>query len=790
MNSSCYHCGELVPDNTNYNVEIFQKPRAMCCPGCQSVAQTIVDSGLVSYYRYRTVSADKADLPKLVNHLSHYDNKDVQKDFVVDHDGLKEVTLSLMGVSCAACAWLIERRLSKHKGVVSIHVNTSTHRALIKWIPEQVCLSELLSDIQQLGYKAAPFEANAHETFYQQSMKQYLYRIGLAGLATMQVMMLAVALYFEVFGDLDSSFRDFFRWVSFLFATPVLLYSASPFYVSAWRSLKARNLGMDVPVSIALIFAYVASFVATLTGQGEVFFESISMFTFFLLIGRFLEMRARRQAAAASANLLQLLPAVATTADGESIAVSLLQPGQVIRVRPGEYIPADGAIISGTPYIDESMLTGESMPVRKHVAQHVFAGTLNKDAAFDFEVTHSKMASRLASIVRLQDEAQMSKPKIAQIADVIARYFVAGILIIAACTWVYWHQNQPEDAFWIMLSVLVATCPCALSLATPTAVTCSASQMGQLGIILRKGHIFETLCKVNHIIVDKTGTLTHGDIRICAVETYNGWDEKTVLALAAGLEAYANHPIAQAFSDYFDVSYSLENVENVLGSGVQGKYQNQLLRIGTADFALSQPELSKDSSVYLSLNGLLIARFDYHDPIREDAKAFIRDFQQLGANVTLLSGDNQQSCQKIASALGIERTISAVSPEQKLAFLKTLPDNDVTMMIGDGINDAPVLAGAHLSVAMGGGTDIAKSSADMILLGDKLTQLIKARYLAFKTRTIIRENLAWALGYNLVILPLAVSGWIAPYFAVLGMSVSSIIVVSNSLRLLKHRGKR
>ncbi len=791
MSQSCYHCGEEVPVDTDYSVEILGKQRSMCCPGCQSVAQTIVESGLVSYYQYRTAPADKADIvPEQLAQLTHYDNDEVQKDFVIEHNGLKEVTLSLDGVSCAACAWLIEKRLSKHRGVVSIQVNTSTHRALLKWDPLQVTLSELLTEIQHLGYKAAPFEANTQETFYQQSMKQYLYRIGLAGLATMQVMMLAVALYFEVFGDLDTSFRDFFRWVSFLFATPVLLYSASPFYVSAWRSLKARTLGMDVPVSIALIFAYVASFVATVTKQGEVFFESISMFTFFLLVGRFLEMRARRQAAAASANLLKLIPAMATTLDGENIAVSALKPGQQLRVRPGEHIPADGKIIAGNPHVDESMLTGESMPITKSIDQYVYAGTLNKQEAFEFEVTHTKMESRLASIVRLQDEAQMSKPKIAHIADVVARYFVAGILIIAAMTWFYWHQHQPEDAFWIMLSVLVATCPCALSLATPTAITCSASQMGKLGIILRKGHVFETLCEVNHLVVDKTGTLTHGNVSISHTQTYAGWDESSVLSLAAALEAYANHPIANAFSEYFDSSIQLDNVENLIGSGIQANYQNQNLRIGRRAFAAPYLDESFESSVYLSLDGKAIARFDYHDPIRDEAKPMIASFQELGVKVTLLSGDNSENCHRVARETGIEQVVSAASPEQKLAYLQQMPAESVTMMVGDGINDAPTLAGAHLSVAMGGGTDIAKSSADMVLLGDKLSQLIKARELALKTRTIIRENLAWALGYNALVLPLAVCGWIAPYFAVLGMSVSSIIVVSNSLRLLKQVEKR
>lgn len=549
MCKSCYHCGEDVPANTDFKVEILGEVREMCCPGCETVAQTIVDSGLVSYYQYRTAPAEKADLvPEQLQALIHYDNEDVQSEFVRNHDNVSEVTLSLEGVSCAACAWLIEKQVSSAKGLVSIRVNTTTNRALLAWDKTQVKLSELLSVIHKLGYKAAPFEADKQEASYHRMMKQYLYRLGIAGLATMQVMMLAVALYLEVFGDLEPEFKNYFRWVSLIFATPVLLYSALPFYLNAWRSIKGRTLGMDVPVSIALIFAYVASLVATVTEQGEVFFESISMFTFFLLVGRFLEMRARRKAAAASGNLLKLIPAIATTLDGEQIPVKTLKIGDRIRVLPGEHIPADGKVISGRIHIDESMLTGESVHVVKKEGDAVYAGTLNGDESFELEVTNSKADSMISNIVRLQDEAQHSKPKIAEVADVVARYFVGVILIISAGTWFYWHQTKPDDAFWIMLSVLVATCPCALSLATPTALTCATSRMGNFGILLRKGHVFETLCKVNHLVVDKTGTLTKGDIEISRTSTFKELSETESLALASALEAHANHPIARSFA--------------------------------------------------------------------------------------------------------------------------------------------------------------------------------------------------------------------------------------------------
>lgn len=790
MSHSCYHCGEDVPAGTDFKVEILGEQRDMCCPGCQTVAETIVASGLVSYYQFRTAPAEKVDLvPEQLQALIHYDNSDVQAEFVRDEGDHKEVTLSLDGVSCAACAWLIEKQLNSEAGVTTIRVNTTTNRALLCWDDSKTKLSHILNRIHQLGYKAAPFEADQQEAFYHATMKQYLYRLGIAGLATMQVMMLAVALYLEAFGDLDPEFKNYFRWVSLIFATPVLLYSALPFYLNAWRSLRGRTLGMDVPVSIALIFAYVASLIATVTRQGEVFFESISMFTFFLLVGRFLEMRARRKAAAASGNLLKLVPAIANRLDGEQVPVKTLQPGDQIRVLPGEHIPADGKILTNRIHVDESMLTGESLPVVKQTGDAVFAGTLNGEEAFELEVTATKNDSVISNIVRLQDAAQSSKPRIAEIADIVARYFVAIILLIAAATWFFWHQTHPEDAFWIMLSVLVATCPCALSLATPTALTCATSRMGGFGLLLRKSHVFETLCKVNHLVVDKTGTLTQGKIELRDTCVYSNWSQQQCLAIAAALEQHANHPLAKAFHPYLDEDIIVSDVGNVIGSGLQGLFDGKPVAIGNARFVLGTDNVQEVNAVYLTINDEHVATFYYQDPIRKEAGPFIEQLHQAGIKITLLTGDSQANAALVADQLGIDQVISGAQPEDKLARLNQINQHDITMMVGDGINDAPTLAGAHISVAMGGGTDVAKASADMVLLGDKLDKLLEARKLAIQTRRVIRENLAWSLGYNLLILPLAVAGLVAPYIAVVGMSASSIIVVSNSLRLLKESGK-
>ncbi|PSV53713.1 heavy metal translocating P-type ATPase [Photobacterium sp. GB-1] len=792
VHDECYHCGDPVPSGCQFEVEILGQLRSMCCPGCEAVATTIVKSGLTSYYEYRTEPAEKADLvPEQFKSLSLYDHADIQQDFVRTTDqNFSEVSLSVEGVSCAACAWLIEKQLVREDGVISIRVNTTTNRALLVWDTEKVQLSHLLTVIHNIGYQASPFEADAQELQYHNIMKQYLYKLGIAGIATMQVMMLAFALYFEVFGDLDTEFKNYLRWVSLIFATPVLLYSALPFYINAWRSLKAFTLGMDAPVSIALLFAYGASLYATVMDKGEVFFESISMFTFFLLLGRFLEMRARRQAAAASANLLKLIPNMATLANGEQVAAKTLKIGDVVTILPGEHFPADGEINKGLTTVNESMLTGESVPVTRAIGDKVYAGTINGDANVTMTVTVNRNDSLISNIVRLQDEAQLSKPKVAELADNVARYFVAAILIIAASTWYYWHQNQPDDALWITLAVLVATCPCALSLATPTAITCSTSTLSKLGILLRQGHVLETLCNVNRLVLDKTGTLTEGNIRLVETRTFGNIEQDKTLMIAAELERFANHPIAQAFSQYRLQSVLFDKVENVIGCGLKATLNGDEWRIGKYIFALDIEnnqsfKNSNEFSVWLTCNQQPIAAFKLDDPIRQESALLVKQCQQHGINVTMLTGDNTVHANNVAKQLNIDEVIANQTPQGKLAYLNELLSDDVVLMIGDGVNDAPVLAGAHLSVAMGGGTDIAKSSADMVLVGDKLERILEARTLALKTRKIIRENLSWALGYNLIILPLAISGLVAPYFAVVGMSASSIIVVSNSLRLLK-----
>ncbi|WP_427978060.1 heavy metal translocating P-type ATPase [Agarivorans sp.] len=791
-NKRCFHCNEVIPRGVELQVNILGKDQAMCCQGCAAVAETIVQSGLEDYYQHRTAAAPSAQslVPDALVKMLDYDDENVQLEFVAKNADSKEVLLSIEGIACAACAWLIEKQVSSIPGVIKIQVNSTTQRATLIWDDSQTKLSQVLQSIQKLGYNASPFQTDKQEELDRKLYRSHLLKLGVAGLATMQVMMFAVALYGDFFEEMETLYRDYFRWVSLIMATPVLIFSAQPFYFGAYRSLKAKTLNMDVPVSIALLGAYGASLYATVKGTGEVYFESVSMFTFLLLLGRLLELRARRKASETSSNMLKLVPKLALKIepDGQQnrIAASKLKTGDSIIILPGELVPADGIVIKGESEFDESSLTGESLPILKTLGDKVYAGTVNHEQTIHLAVQAVSQNTFIANILRLQEQAQSEKPKIATIADAVARYFVLGLLIIASLTYTFWHFQSPDDAFWITLAVLVATCPCALSLATPAALTAATHNLSKHGLLVKRGHVLEHLASVTTVVSDKTGTLTQGRLRVQQLESYSEYSESYLLQLIGALEQQSSHPIAQAFAEYRQLNAT--EVEHHTGMGISGVVDGLSLRLGKAAFC-QQPSVAKQGMLELQLMAeqQLLARVYLSDTLKDDAVAFSQALRKKHIDLIMLTGDDSAQVPYVAEQLGISQIVSGALPQQKLAFVrertKTTPQ---LMMLGDGVNDGPVLAAAPLSVAMGLGTDIAKSSADAVLLGTKLNTLVEAIELAKKTKRIIRQNLAWALGYNALILPLAIAGIVTPYMAAIGMSLSSLAVLTNSLRLNKR----
>ncbi|GLX80261.1 copper-translocating P-type ATPase [Thalassotalea insulae] len=802
MSKSCFHCGEDIPNGLSLSVSIDGQSQAMCCVGCMAVAQTIVDNQLTDYYRFRTEAAPKGEalVPEQLKRTELLDDTSLQQEFTYQDGESKETILTIEGISCAACAWLIEMQLEHLAGLQSISVNATTQRASVRWLDKQIKLSEIVLAIEKVGYHALPFKASEVEQSNQKRSKTFIKRLGISGILMMQVMMIAIGLYFGAFSDMSSHNLVYLRWVSLFLTLPIISYGALPFYQGAYNALKAKRLSMDVPVSIAIILAFGASAWATINQTGEVYFESVSMFTFLLLIGKFLEFRARNRAAEVSANLLKLMPLTATRlhqGQEELIVARKLQPLDLVIVKPGETIPADGTITAGSSQINEAMLSGEQTPVNKSLGDQVFAGTINSDGNLTIEVKHAGQQSFLSQLIRLSEASQAHKPKLAQLSDKIAQYFVALILLTAIGTAFYWQQHLPDEAFWITLSVLVATCPCALSLATPTALTCATTRLNKSGIMVKSGHVMETLPVIDHFAFDKTGTLTSGDFSLDSISIINSqYNEHQVLAYAAALEAHSEHPIAKAFAQYRDFSYQSEQVAVIAGAGIKGVVNQQKIVIGKTKWlfeleliSAQQFEAHRNASCLLVIDKQLVAVFCLQDHIRDDAKPVITKLQQQDIITTMLSGDHIKGCDQVQGQLQLDHIYSQLSAEDKLKKLKTLQQQHTVAMVGDGINDTPVFGAAHVAIAMGSGTDIAKSGADVILLNNQLSAIITLLKIAKQTKTIIWQNYGWAFGYNAIVLPLAVSGFITPYMAVIGMSLSSILVITNSLRLLKVKVK-
>ncbi|MFY0640280.1 MAG: cadmium-translocating P-type ATPase [Bermanella sp.] len=794
--NNCYHCGQAVAENIHLTARVFGEERSMCCVGCQAVTNAIVQSGSESFYQYRSDTNTTPDftldnLPATVRQeLTLFDNPDVLGDIATVRDEQFETVLIIDGITCAACGWLIEKQLQRFDGVEAVQLNLSQHKLYITWQQDITALSEIISRIYSLGFKAQPYTPDAAQQQLQAEQKKAIQRLVLAALGTMQAMMFAVPLYADDWAGIFIKFETYFRFAGLAITTPVILYSARPFFTAFIRDIKTRHLTMDVPVSIAIGGAFLASVYSTFTHGEEVYFDSVCMFTFFLLVGRFLETRARLRNGEAGNELHNLMPRacvkILENGDEALLPINQIAIGDCIRIVPGSTIAADGVIVNGNSSIDESIITGEFVPLHKQVNDAVIAGSLNVENPIDIRVTAMGKDTQISTIMSLLDRAAQDKPKIAQLADTLAQYFVAGVLIMSVIVFTAWYFIDSERAFWITLSVLVATCPCALSLATPTALTAATTALRRNGVLITRGHVLETLRKSRRIIFDKTGTLTLGQLTIeetIIVSKVN----TNPLQVAASLEHFSQHPIAHAFQ--FEHLLPASNIHNHAGEGLSGIIENTEYKIGTASF-INNDQISAQAPdprhwIALADNKHVLAWFLLSDEIRPNAKHTIDELNQLTLECELLSGDQSTHVSHVANAIGIKKYHGGVSPQGKLDYLAKQNPNDVSIMVGDGINDVPVLAQAPVSIAIGSASDLAKTHADVILVNNQLTKLPQLIKQAHKTARIIKQNLAWALLYNSSVLPLAAMGLLPPYLAAIGMSASSLVVVFNALRLNK-----
>ncbi len=792
----CYHCGESLPGNTaEYTVTIEGRERAMCCVGCQAVASAIVDGGLENFYRYRTESSARGQWTQ--DDWTLYDLPEIQADFVVEREaGTRQASLLLEGISCAACSWLIETHLQQSPAVVSVSINITSHRCTLVWNPRVQPLSDILQALAEIGYRPRPATDEQRRQLAQKENRLALFRLGVAGFGMMQATMMTVGIYTGA----SDAWLDVLRWQSFLAATPVVFFSGWPFFKAAWQSLRARHLVMDVPVALAIGLAYIASAWATIFQQGEVYFESISMFVFFLLLGRYVEMRARHRNREAYGNLAQLMPLSAWRVSSEEdtreqqVPIKLLRENDLILVRAGEIFAADGVVEEGHSSAVEALLTGESQPVPKAPGDRVIAGTLNSDSPLRVRVTATGAATQLSAIERLAAQAADEKPTQVTAADRIARFFIARLLVVCACVLAFWLWYDAGRALWVTLSVLVVTCPCALALAMPAALSASTARLRECGLLVTRGHVIETLNQVNRVIFDKTGTLTRGEVTLQEARPLADADADHCLALAAALESSSRHPLATAFRPYAN-PLNMSDKRQVTGAGVEGRVREEVYRLGKVSFVaepwgLSSPPTPPDTGrQWLLLGNSLrpLCWFALADSVREGAAELVARLQAEGLAVELLSGDQSGAVTQLARQLGIREYTAGALPEDKLQRLQAAQARgEKVLMLGDGINDIPILAGADVSIAMASASDLAQIRADALLLNDRLDVVHHAIIQARRTRGIIRQNLRFSLVYNVLALPLAAAGWVAPWQAAIGMTASSLVVIFNSLRLSKR----
>ena len=777
----------------------------MCCAGCAAVAQAITDNGLVSYYRQRSALPARDDaVPQSLRDLAAYD---VQSPGETAADGdTREASLILEGINCPACVWLIEGRVMQIPGVLGIEINFTSHRARVRWQPARTRLSEIIATIAAIGYRAYPYDRDRAEQSRRGERNRALLRLFVAGFGMMQVMMYLVPVYLAA-GDMTADVEQLMRLASLALTAPVVLYSAWPFFTGAWRDLRNGRPGMDVPVAVGIGAAFGASVLATLRGSGAVYFDSVTMFVFLLLAARYFEMTARAKSLATQEQLALRAPQFAerladwpTTAVAEKIPALALREGDYVRISTGATVPADGVIVDGLGELDEALLTGEAKPQLRRPGDSLTGGSFNLGNPLVMRVTGVGESTRLAAILRLADRAAAERPRLALAADRVARYFVSALLLIAAAVAVIWSQIDPAQALAVTVAVLVVSCPCALSLATPAVLGAAGGSLHARGVLVTDSNAIEGLARATDVVFDKTGTLTTGRMHLRELVLLAGDDRAACLALAAALETGSIHPVARALTALAAnegvQQLTADGITHMAGGGIEAAIDGRRLRIGTPDYVAQLSGASYPASITATDDECTVvmlgdaqgwlAQFTLADRVRAGARELIASLREAGLRVHLVSGDRAASVAHVARELNIDCVRAAATPADKCAYVQGLQHNGaLVVMVGDGVNDAAGLGAAQFSVAMAGGAEVASGNSDVVLLGGRIDGLAAAFRTARRALRVVRQNLAWAFAYNALAIPLAACGFVTPLLAGVGMAASSALVIANALRLLR-----
>ncbi len=801
--AACFHCGLPVTTAGEFRTRTMDGSREFCCAGCMAVSEVISAGGMERYYALRDAPGNRPDAVDSQQFLV-YDNPRMQQGWLTRKEPHAEAEFLVEGIACAACVWLIESWLSRLPGVESAQVNFSTHRLGIRWNPSRVRVSDLLTAVHQVGYRALPYTREARRSLQENQRRELLKRMGVAAALGMQVMVISVALYAGDWFGIEPALADFLQRVNLLLVLPIVGYSAQPFFRGAWRGLRSRSPGMDLPVSLGITLALAGSLWATVSGGGDQYYDSIAMFVFFLLGARYLELGARLKGARAMDSLAAVVPGTARRRRDdntlETVPAAETEAGERLLVRTGEVVPADGVIDEGASDFDESLMTGEDRPVSRGAGDPVMAGSVNISQPVTVTVTAPPGATVLDSILRLAERTHGDKPRISRLAEKVARWFVLGVVTLASAvaSLGLWLGNP--DWLPTTIAVLVVTCPCALSLATPLALHAGTGNLVRRGVHAVRGHALETLTRVDHVVFDKTGTLTRAELTLDRITATGQLDSGEALRIAAALEQGASHPLARPLLEASGDALlpRVTDFVSVPGQGVRGRVDGKNYRLGSAAFVsgiMDWPPSGGTAEEPTDAAGLLVmlgeasgpvATFRFLDELRPGAHGLVKQLRAEGAGISLLSGDRPCAVDLIARDVGIGDARGGCLPQQKLDALDALIGGGrVVAMVGDGINDAPALARAHLGVAMARNINLASASADMVITADDLGALGDARRIARQTFRVIRQNITWALAYNILAVPAALAGMVPPWLAGVGMSLSSVVVVLNASRLTR-----
>ncbi len=810
INVKCDHCHLVFNDS----IMIKEEKLNFCCKGCQGVYHLLKDDGLDSFYEKL---GNKTIAPPIRNNsdTQKFDTKSFEETFVSEtSNGFKQIDLIIEGIHCAACIWLNEKVLYKIDGIISADINFTNNKAKIIWDSKKIKLSKIILKIRSIGYNAYAYDANVADKQAVKSKRDYFIRMMIAVFASMNIMMLSVAKYTGFFTGMEEEVRGYVHLGEFILTTPVLFYSGWIFFRGAYYGLKNRILNMDFLVSSGATLTYIYSLYILFGGKGESYFDSVAMIITFVLVGKYLEVLGKKSAVDTLDKIKSSIPLEVTIVkDGikKSVSLNSIKIGDIIEIRSGEKVCIDGKVISGEGSFNESSLTGESIPMYKQKGDSLFSGTINNDALIRYEAVKTYKDSTLNSIVTLLEDSLSSKPEIEYRANEISKGFTLTIFILSFLTFIVWYffgldlgfdyegANHFEKSFIVAVSVIVIACPCALALATPIASLIGISELAKRGLLFKEAKFVETMAKADTLVMDKTGTLTKGELKVKKMRILD--DNIHKLNLLYSLLDASNHPISQSVKkELFKRYKNLEikdifDVKNIQAKGLVAKYKNVDNKVfyligGNIDIMKESNihyKFDSSNSVYIfAINRRVIATFELEDEIKQNAQELVKEATSRGLEVIMLTGDNEVVASKVAQKVGIKSFVAKIDPIGKAKYIKDLKNknkNKTVIMVGDGINDAVALSSSDLAIAMGNSSDITISVSDIVLLNNSLNSLKEAFILSNRTYKFIKQNLLLSLIYNLVTIPLAIAGFVIPLVAALSMSLSSLLVVANSMRI-------